>query len=599
MTGEWTRRSERFSVSIGTDIASCPAPAETKAHDGARGRHGRKARPQQAGHPRHAVGLGAFLVTVGLLLAAPPGASAQGKVQDKILVRFPVGSGQKAVGAVPGAADAEPTGPSALYADGSGKLYLLDQVNGRILSIEAAVPGRVPEVRKLPDNLVPSDLIALKDRLYVWDGRPYALDPKETGRSGDIPVLEARAVGDADDVARSAFAQMGSQTPSSDAEVVNAAGRSLSLEHLDVPVRQVLAARAAGSLTADILPQPDGKSAVVEIRPEADPLQVTRFRVRVVDKLGLVEVLEVDRSGNVFVFTENVPAKAGGRAALFVARYSPRGRLEVIYDPPVAPDQTSTRRFVTITPDGKVLFLKSDATGVAILDLTARKPKGQVLEPPPVRTAAIDPTGLPEPGFITAIRPNSRLGVIQIGLAFEGLKWQVTSANYGPEHDKSCLGFDGRVRRPAYLQGKVGQEVRGVPYCWGCFGSLTQFKRRVDSGTLAGNWCTREDPRRDTIGVDCSAFVSAAWGLSRHYTTADIPGITRRLDNPWDLRPGDALNKPGSHVMLFVQFTPDRKVEVLEAATGGCNGRVCRNIYPLSVLLARGYQPVRYPALTD
>ncbi|XUJ35140.1 hypothetical protein ACQ5SK_05115 [Bradyrhizobium japonicum] len=85
-------------------------------------------------------------------------------------------------------------------------------------------------------------------------------------------------------------------------------------------------------------------------------------------------------------------------------------------------------------------------------------------------------------------------------------------------------------------------------------------------------------------GVDRSAFVSAAWGLSVHYTTAAIPAIAAPVANPWDLRPGDALNKPGSHVMLFLRFTPDRKAEVMESSTGGCNGRVCRNVYPLASL---------------
>lgn len=559
----------------------------------------------QAGYRSRGVGSATVRAAAVLALAVCLATIAPAFAQSgKVLRQLPGGTGAAMVGMVPGAPDAEPTGPSAIYADGAGKLYLLDQINGRILALEPDAPNQAPEELRLPENLMPSDLVALRDKLYVWDGRPYALEPAPASGAGRMeagaPVLEARAVGDADDVARSAFAQMGSQTPSSDAEVLGAAGRSFSLQSLDIPVRQALVARGAGAVNADIVPQKDGKSALVEIRPVADPLKLTRLRVRVADRLGLVEVLEVDRAGNVYVFTENVPAKAGGRVAIFVARYSPKGRLEAVYDPPIAPDQTSTRRFITIAPEGKVLFLKSDASGVAILDLAARRPKGQVLEPAPVVAGPGGlGTGLSDPGFITAVRPNSRQGVIQIGLAFEGLKWQLTPANYGPEQDRSCVGFDGRVRRPAYLQGKVGQEVRGVPYCWGCFGSLVQFKRRVDSGALAGNWCTRETPRRDTAGVDCSAFVSATWGLARHYTTADIPSITKPLANPWDLKPGDALNKPGSHVMLFVQFTPDRKVEVLEAATGGCNGRVCRNIYPLSVLLARGYTPVRYPLLTD
>jgi hypothetical protein len=116
---------------------------------------------------------------------------------------------------------------------------------------------------------------------------------------------------------------------------------------------------------------------------------------------------------------------------------------------------------------------------------------------------------------------------------------------------------------------------------------------------LAGNVCTHNDPRPDVTGVDCSAFVSAAWGLANHFTTAAIPAITTELSNAWDLLPGDALNKPGSHVMLFMGFTADRKAQVMESSTGGCNGRVCSNVYPLASLLARGYRPVRFRALQN
>jgi hypothetical protein len=130
-------------------------------------------------------------------------------------------------------------------------------------------------------------------------------------------------------------------------------------------------------------------------------------------------------------------------------------------------------------------------------------------------------------------------------------------------------------------------------------GSLEQIRAKIERGVLAGNICTRNQPRSDVTGVDCSAFVSATWGLATQYTTSSIPSITSHVTNPWDLRPGDALNKAGSHVMLFLRFTPDRKAEVMEASPGACNGRVCRNVYPLASLLARGYVPVRYRALLN
>ena len=75
-------------------------------------------------------------------------------------------------------------------------------------------------------------------------------------------------------------------------------------------------------------------------------------------------------------------------------------------------------------------------------------------------------------------------------------------------------------------------------------------------------------------------------GPGHHFTTSPFRRSRSPFD-PMDLRPGDALNKPGSHVMLFLRFTPDRKAEVMESSPGACNGRVCRNVYPLSSLLAR------------
>ena len=529
-------------------------------------------------------------------LAAAPAVAQQAEV----VRRLGLGTGRDAIGVTPPAPDVEGTGPAALFAAPDGKIYLLDQVNGRILSIDGSRPTGTPEAMRLPDDLVPQDLVAVKDQLYVWDGRVHALG---TAPKGEEPVLQARAVAAVDDATRSAFAQMGSQTPSSEDEAIGAAGRSAGADELGEPIRQFVASKSLGPIDVEILPRKDAKGAMVELRRQDAPLESRRFEIKVADRLGAVEILDVTGKGDSFVFTESIPLKAEEKAWSYVVRYAANGSLAAVYDLPITGDQFPSRRFVTVSPEGKVLYLRSDATGVSILDLKGRKPpKNGILAAPPNPVQIARPAGADDAldqGIVTAIRPGTRVGAIQTGLAFEGLKWKVTPQNYGPDPDRACVGFDGRTRRPAYLQGKVGQEVRGVPYCWGCFGSFVTFKRQVDRGILAGNWCTRENPRRDVVGVDCSAFVSQCWGLSRHYTTADIPSITERLANPWDLKPGDALNKPGSHVMLFVKFTPDRKVEVLEAATGGCNGRVCRNVYPLSVLLGRGYHPVRYKALRD
>ena len=138
-----------------------------------------------------------------------------------------------------------------------------------------------------------------------------------------------------------------------------------------------------------------------------------------------------------------------------------------------------------------------------------------------------------------------------------------------------------------------------MPYCWGCHGSLNQFRANIANGMLAGNVCTHNNPRPDVTASTArrsSARPGASPPISRPRLFRALP---TQLQNAWDLQPGDALNKPGSHVMLFLRFTPDRKAEVMESSTGGCNGRVCRNVYPLSSLLARGYRPVRFRALEN
>ncbi|MGA7997133.1 MAG: hypothetical protein WCA28_19820 [Bradyrhizobium sp.] len=353
-------------------------------------------------------------------------------------------------------------------------------------------------------------------------------------------------------------------------------------------------------MIADIIPNKGDSSVRIEVQTMDNNETIAQLSMRVPNRLGTVEFLEIDNSDRFYVLGENVP-DSGRQASTFVARYASNGGLEGVYELPLE-NTPLTRRFVTVSGDGDVYFLRTRADGVEVVGVGFR-PLGNasVIDLRLPRTAA---KKQPERKFdgnfdaVAAVRPSNRQQTIETAFAFEGVQWKLTPANYGPDPDNTCTGFN-RIRRPWYLQGKVNQEVRGVPYCWGCHGSLANFRLRIEAGTMAGNVCTRNAPRADVAGVDCSAFVSAAWGLSVHYTTAAIPAIAKPVENPWDLKPGDALNKPGSHVMLFLRFTPDRKAEVMEASTGGCNGRVCRNVYPLASLLERGYVPVRFRALAE
>ncbi|MCK1449463.1 hypothetical protein IVB36_00665 [Bradyrhizobium sp. 35] len=544
--------------------------------------------------PKHWIWV--FVVSAGIF-------GTKAHADDTVVRSFTGGSAASMVGIVPASEDVELAGPQALSADGKGNLFLLDQINGRIIQFDPKQPNSDPNVLKMPKDVQPTDLVVHDDDIMVWDGgvRTLKAAPGQStrGLGGDVIQLEEVSSRGADDqVAVSAFAQMGSQAPGSAADLLDQNTRAAIIRTTRQPDRQYVASRSKGSVIADIIPDKGNASVRVEIQTMVTNETIGQLGLRVRNQLGTVEFLEIDNSDRFYVLAEDVPP-SGKNASTFVARYAANGRLEGIYELPLE-NTPLTRRFVTVSGSGDVYFLRTKPDGIEVIGVGFRPlTNASIIDVRPSRTTTAP---APQSGVkfdaSAAVRPSNRQQAIETAFAFEGIQWKLTQANYGNDPDSQCSGFS-RVRRPWYLQGKVNQEVRGVPYCWGCHGSLANFRQRIESGTLAGNVCTRNAPRPDVAGVDCSAFVSAAWGLSVHYTTAAIPAIAAPVANPWDLRPGDALNKPGSHVMLFLRFTPDRKAEVMESSTGGCNGRVCRNVYPLASLLARGYVPVRFRAFAD
>jgi hypothetical protein len=536
-----------------------------------------------------------FLVAWMAVAALP--ALAAGNV---VVRQFDAGAGLNAVGVIDASEDTEIDVPQAIYSGDRGEIYLLDQVNGRVLRFDPKRPELGTRSLELPENLRPTDMIVRRSNILVWDGDVHTLQAKG---DTDAPVrgLEAvstRSAGN-DELALSAFAQMGSQSPPSDTDLVDddSDTRSARRRRPAANRRQVVDTRARGPVTADVIIS-NRTTAQVQVRLRGEDKLLAKLTVRVANRLGAIEFLEIDDQGQMFLFVENIPSTRVDLASASVARYSAKGDFEGVYDLPLSESVGLSRRFVTVSPEGDVYFLLTRKTGVDVLGVGFRKIAGRspVIDHPGGHQIARSDSK--RWALISALRPLTRKRVIDTAFAFEGVRWQLTERSYGNDPDQACTGFR-RVRRPAYLAGKAGHVVRGIPYCWGCHGALPTILRRLEAGALAGNVCTRNEPRKDVVGVDCSAFVSAAWGLASHFTTIAIPAITRPLNDPWSLLPGDALNKPGSHVMLFLRFTADRKIEVMEAAPRACNGRVCRNVYPLAAVLARGYTPVRFRALAN
>ena len=77
--------------------------------------------------------LAPVLPLLGLLPLAP--AQAQ---DSHVLRQFGAGSGANAIGVVEARPDVEIEGPQAIASGDNGEIYLLDQVNSRVLSFESS-----------------------------------------------------------------------------------------------------------------------------------------------------------------------------------------------------------------------------------------------------------------------------------------------------------------------------------------------------------------------------------------------------------------------------------------------------------------------------
>lgn len=158
----------------------------------------------------------------------------------------------------------------------------------------------------------------------------------------------------------------------------------------------------------------------------------------------------------------------------------------------------------------------------------------------------------------------------------------------------SCL------RRTSYRSDWRPKElVKGEPYSWGQIDNTDQFDAKLRKGDAAGSH-SRDGIASCTAGIDCSGYVSYCWGHrgGHAYSTATMKLIADDLHvDPYsDLKPGDALNRPGKHVILFAGYRKNGMPLVYEAS--GRAARVIRN-EDISWAQLKHYRPIRFRNLID
>lgn len=187
----------------------------------------------------------------------------------------------------------------------------------------------------------------------------------------------------------------------------------------------------------------------------------------------------------------------------------------------------------------------------------------------------------------------SRYEIVRNADAYEKIQWFCLTENT-TNHQLIRLPDSAFIRTPEWVV--EGFKIK-MPYKWGGFTHIDNFKNKVLYGCYAGDdYCNRTDPYSVSygdaycVGVDCSGFVSRVWGRTKKEWTGSLPNISTQLPNWISAQKGDIANKAGSHVMLIIEDNPSGTIDIIHA--NGADWRVSYWTYGLVHLV--GYIPRKY-----
>ena len=204
------------------------------------------------------------------------------------------------------------------------------------------------------------------------------------------------------------------------------------------------------------------------------------------------------------------------------------------------------------------------------------------------------------PARAQAAEPLTRERILETARAYADFEWQGEPRNvlHGPDPNGTSVdtpdtSFDPKGWRTD------GTANHGMPYAWGGFTSIDEFRAGLAQGLPAGHVPKDEHVQASayTLGLDCSGFVARAWDLPVKQSTRSLGALCYPLPGYEALQPGDILNLFDGHVVIFDRWMDDGhvKLSVYEAARLA----VTASVYTASKLEAAGFQPMRYKPLDE
>jgi hypothetical protein len=466
-------------------------------------------------------------------------ATATASENSEVLFTVPLGEGGIRYSGL--APEQRPWGPSTLKVDDAGTFWIADSAAQRLLRFDEA--GNVLEVVELGKHahaiadfaVTPEEIIALDNS----GNQPRLLWVTNDWRNR---VLDGRTV--------------------------------------SVPSAGVTGIRSSDS--ADILLEMEGGGHYFRVTPKAsnakvlevtadDSFRALRFsstphKLVIESSVGtriesfrhtLARAVELgsDRDGNLYLLIEQVSSDAVLHVDWLIYKLSPDLELLGVARFPLADQFIHVEHPLAISPSGDVFGLVTRPSAIDVIRLTFSSAVEDIL-----------PSGgvLPQEAAITSTSPalgcRSRTEMENSALAYLNNRTLLSKENISGK----CAG---RIA-PRHLR----REYSSVPYKWGGTDSAASFNKAMAAGKRAGDI---PQSRGDAVegcasGVDCSAFVSNAWGIPREYTST-LPGYSIQVSGPpEELKPGDIVNRKDDHAAM-VATPPDAAGAYFYESTVGEN----------------------------
>ena len=512
------------------------------------------------------------LLPSGILLAAG-GESASSLTRDAAghEILFAIAAGGDGVHYSATGTEMLTWGPTALTLAPDGSFWIADAVANRLLHYSAR-GQRLPSVEISPHKVVGvGDIEVTASAILVLDHAaitPRVLKLSLAGRllaSYDVP----RGLGLENGLSGIALGDGGSV-------LLEREGGALVSQL--VTTRGVVAPRALEgySFHGRLYSARAADLSAVDATRGVITAGATRIEVQVANALGGLRILGAAPSGIYAVVEEVALVNGAVTVDQTVRQYSVAGDVLGLARAPLAEQYVPVAHGLAVGPDGAVYALVTLPDRVNIERLSFSRELASILPNTPVEKRRSTETIAP------ALACVSRDTMLATAQGYINNSKYLNAANT----DGACA----RRVKPHYLAGPG--TYPSVSYDLGGFDTVSAWNGYMDPNTFqAGDAPDPGNIESCSKGVDCSGFVSRVWQLPSKHWTGSIPNVSSVLASVNDLRPGDVMNDPDEHVMLFDSFAANG-IRVYESTSSQNFDRVVYNFRPWDFLT--GYTPRRY-----